>query len=101
MDKNEKEALVAECRASGITAKEWCEAKGIKYRSYVDWASKINKEKRQGPSEVLQWADVTITKQSNSCGEVKLICGKWTISVESGFSPTLLSNVLKVLDAVC
>ena len=40
MDKSEKEAPVAECRASCITAKEWCEAKGIKYRSYIDWASK-------------------------------------------------------------
>ncbi|MCO1603189.1 IS66 family insertion sequence element accessory protein TnpA [Desulfosporosinus nitroreducens] len=39
MDKSEKEALVAECRASGITVKEWCEAKGIKYHSYIDWAS--------------------------------------------------------------
>lgn len=101
MDKSEKEALVAECRASGITAKEWCEAKGIKYRSYIDWASKINKEKRQSPAGVLQWADVTITKQEYSYGEVKLICGKWTVSVESGFSPTLLADVLKVLDAVC
>lgn len=101
MDMSEKEALVSECRASGITAKAWCEARGIKYRSYIDWASKINKESRQSPPEVLQWADVTITKQEHSPGEVRLICGKWTISVESGFSPSLLADVLKVVDAVC
>jgi len=97
----EKEALVAECRASGITAKAWCEDKGIKYRSYIDWASKINKENRQSPPDVLQWAEVTISKQEPSSGEIKLICGKWTISVNSGFSASLLAEVLKVVDEVC
>ncbi|WP_407928955.1 IS66 family insertion sequence element accessory protein TnpA [Heliobacterium mobile] len=35
MTRREKQALVAECRASGLTAKAWCEEKGIDYRQYV------------------------------------------------------------------
>ncbi|MGI6650022.1 MAG: IS66 family insertion sequence element accessory protein TnpA [Bacillota bacterium] len=35
MDKNEQQALVVECRASGMTAKAWCEAKGINYHRYL------------------------------------------------------------------
>lgn len=29
MTKEEKTALVAECRASGMTAREWCQLKGV------------------------------------------------------------------------
>jgi hypothetical protein len=99
----EKKELVEECRKSGMTAKEWCESKGIKYRSYIDWASKINKEDRAVPAKSMQWADITsVTKtQEKEKAEVKLICGKWIITVEVGFSPTMLAEVLKVVDAVC
>ncbi|MEA4903036.1 IS66 family insertion sequence element accessory protein TnpA [Desulfitobacterium sp.] len=99
----EKRALVEECRRSNLTAKQWCEAKEIKYRSYIDWASKINKEDRVAPAKLMQWAEVTpVTKtQEKEKAEVKLICGKWIITVEAGFSPTILAEVLKVVDAVC
>ncbi|WP_412174701.1 IS66 family insertion sequence element accessory protein TnpA [Aneurinibacillus migulanus] len=38
-----KQAIVAECRASDMTAKEWCELKGIKYTWYVTWATTVNR----------------------------------------------------------
>ncbi|WP_434510603.1 IS66 family insertion sequence element accessory protein TnpA [Desulfitobacterium sp. AusDCA] len=101
MDRSEKEALVAECRASGMTAKAWCELKGIKYRYYVECASRINKEHPLHSSEDCQWADVTFPKTDRVSREVKLLCGKWTICVETGFSPALLSEVLKVMDSLC
>ncbi|MGI1660593.1 MAG: IS66 family insertion sequence element accessory protein TnpA [Desulfitobacterium sp.] len=101
----EKRALVEECRQSNLTAKEWCESRGIKYRSYIDWASRVNKEDQAVTLVPMQWADVTsITKnqeKEKETAEVKLICGKWTIAVESGFSPALLAEVLKVVDGVC
>ena len=58
MDKRDRKALVAECRASGMTAKAWCEVKGINYCSYLAWATKLNKEVQLEPQ---QWAHVTIT----------------------------------------
>lgn len=94
----EKIALVEDCRASGMTAKSWCEAKGIHYQKYLNWArTVIQKKEQQG----LQWADVTITKEEQSTSEIRLICGKWTICVGSGFCPSLLTQVLKVVDTVC
>lgn len=98
MNKSEQQALVAECRASGMTAKAWCEAKGIEYRRYVAWATKLNREEQHKPP---QWADVTMTKSDDSAGEIRLKCGKWTICVGTGFSPALLADVLKVVDDVC
>lgn len=99
VDKKERERLVLECRASGMTAKAWCEEKGIKYRSYIDWATALNKESQQ--EEPQQWAKVANLKEEHSSSEIKLNCGKWTICVGAGFSPTLLSDVLRVVDGVC
>ena len=43
MNIQEIHSLVAECRASGMTAKAWCEAKGNNgmplYRQEKDWAN--------------------------------------------------------------
>lgn len=98
IDIEEIQALVSECRASGMSAKAWCEAKGIKYSRYTAWATKLNRECQQ---ELQQWADVTMAKEERFTGEVKLNCGKWTICVEPGFSPSLLAEVLKVVNSVC
>lgn len=98
MDNSEQRALVAECRASGMTAKSWCEAKGIGYRQYTDWATKAN---RQGQHKVQQWADVTIKKEERDTCEIKLTCGKWKISVGTGFNTALLADVLRAMNVVC
>lgn len=98
MNRQEQQVLVSECRASGMTAKAWCETKGIDYRRYVSWATKLNRECRHEPQ---QWADVTMAIEKRDASEIRLNCGKWTICVEPGFSPTLLTDILKVVDAVC
>ncbi|MDO0824399.1 IS66 family insertion sequence element accessory protein TnpA [Desulfosporosinus nitroreducens] len=97
-NREQRAALVAECRASGMTAKAWCEAKDIKYQRYVNWASKLN---REGQHEPQQWADVTIAKEEHATSEIRLNCGKWTIFVATGFNPSLLADILKVVDSVC
>ncbi|MZP31443.1 hypothetical protein GTO91_17260 [Heliobacterium undosum] len=49
MTTQEQLAIVTECRASGMTAKTWCEEKGIDYRQYVIWATKLNKKANHIP----------------------------------------------------
>ena len=61
MTKEEKTALVAECRASGMTAREWCRLKGIKYTQYCGWATRVNREAQK--NEEHEWADVTVVKK--------------------------------------
>jgi len=96
--KHEQLALVTECRASGMTAKAWCETKGVDYRRYVTWATKMNQESQYKPQ---QWADVTMLNEAPPTNEVRIKCGKWTICVEDGFSAALLTGVLKIMDDVC
>lgn len=98
MTKREHQELVAECRASGMTAKSWCQAKGISYRQYVAWATKVNRGEKREPQ---QWAEVTVLKEERATSEIRLNYGKWTICVGTGFSPALLADILRVVDAVC
>jgi len=98
MNREGRQAIVAECRTSGMTAKAWCEAKGIDYRRYVGWATKINQEEQPEPQ---LWAAVTMTKDKPGTDEIRLNCGKWTICVGTGFSPALLADVLRVVDDLC
>jgi len=99
MKKEEREALVAECKASGMTAKEWCSLKGIEYKKYCNWATRVNREARQSKHQ--EWSDVTITKEDKSNNPIKLHYGNLTISVEPGFNQTLLLDILKVVHALC
>jgi hypothetical protein len=99
VDKTERQRLVAECRESGMTAKAWCEMKGIRYRQYINWATKINRDSKQNQPQ--QWAEITLAKKEPLVDEIKLNYGKWTISVSVGFNPDLLADILKVIAAVC
>ena len=102
MKKEERATLVSECRASGMTAREWCQLKGIQYTKYCSWATKVNREARQSKQQ--QWADVTVSREYNSNSknnEIKIHCGNLTINVEPGFNQTLLADILKVVHALC
>lgn len=99
MHKAERQALIQECRTSGMTAKAWCEAKGIPYRQYIAWATKQNREETQGQEQ--QWVKVSLPREEPATEEIKLRCGKWTVSLGSGFSPSMLAEVLRAVDALC
>ncbi len=98
MDKNEQQRLVAECRASGMTAKAWCEIQGIPYRQYVNWAIKVNRQVKQNKQ---QWVEIAPDKSDSPVDDVKLNCGKWSICVRAGFNPALLADIIKIVDGIC
>ena len=102
MDAKEQHALVAECRASGMTAKAWCQQKGIKYRQYLSWATKINrKEQKAIEPGKQQWAAVKLTEEEHATGQIRLNCGKWTIQLDSVSSLALLKEIIKAVDSLC
>jgi|BioPla2DNA2_1021312.scaffolds.fasta_scaffold186599_2 hypothetical protein len=102
MRKTDWREKVSECRASGLSATDWCKEHGIKYSLYVNWATRYNREKRS-PEPQPQWAEVTSYKydERQDTQEIKLQCGKWTIAVSNGVNPALLLEVLKAVNVVC
>ena len=103
MGQKEKQELIEECRSSGMTAKAWCEANEIPYRQYVGWATRYNRIAKTTDATP-RWAALELTKESAEemiAREIRLECGKWKISVSSGFSPSLLADVLRAVSAVC
>ncbi len=49
--------LVVECKASGKTAKEWCEERGILYTTYGIWRKKVHQ--REGREAVDELCGIT------------------------------------------
>lgn len=94
--------LIEECQSSGLKIKHWCEKNGITYRQYRYWFKKLQNQTKQ-------WAQVAVNDVSTESiesinsisSEIKLYCGKWTITVENEVSLKLFSDVLKAVDAVC
>jgi hypothetical protein len=75
-----------------MTAKDWYKAKGIDYRQYLGWATRVDREAQHTPQ---QWAYVNLAKDECPTAEIKLTFGKWTICVGTGINPTLLADVLR------
>lgn len=102
MIKAEWQRLIEECRASDMTAKAWCIKKGILYKNYVRWASKLNREGK--PKNKQQWAALEIPKVplgSPNVTEIRMECGRWKIVVGNGFDFNLLVEVMKAVNEIC
>ena len=90
MTKSEKRALVEECRKSGMTAKEWCASKCIKYSCYTQWATRVNKENSNSSSKPTRWADITsITKNVFGNRKVQLLAIKSAIASTTIFTSSM------------
>jgi len=95
MSEKEWVAIIGDCRASGMSAKIWCETNGYKYTSYCYWTTRINKQKRQ-------WGQVVAVQNVPAVtNEIRLQFGKCTVVVAEGFPPKLLADVLQVVNSVC
>ena len=103
MDSDERQRLVDECRSSGLTAKAWCEQKGVPYRKYVGIATQVNRNgKAEGGKQ--RWVALEPpgkARVEERADEICLEYGKWRIRIGSGASPALFVDVLRAVSASC
>ncbi len=99
----EWESRIAEYRASGQSVKEWCTANDIKPERLWYWLRKHRIKKDSSLKETTQWLPVEVSKQSPmEQGNALLIrVGGAYIEVKPGFDPALLSEIVRVLVALC
>jgi hypothetical protein len=99
----EWETLIAEYRASGQSAKEWCAANDVKPERLWYWL-RSQKTKENGPfMKSTRWLPVAVSEQSpmEQGNSLLIRVGVACIEVKPGFDPALLSEIVRVLATSC
>jgi len=97
------EARIAEYRASGQGAKQWCAAHNVTPRQLWYWLRKLRNRKDASPVKPTRWLPVEVCEQSPpDQGNALLVkVGQAGIEVRPGFDPALFSQVVRVLVTLC
>jgi hypothetical protein len=87
---------IEEYRASGLSAREWCERNGVSQHKLRYWIERS----REYPEKV-DWTRVEIADSDTGEGGVSIRIGAACIEVQEGFNRTLLYDVLHVVMSAC
>lgn len=101
--------LIAECQASGMGIKSWCQQNNIKESSYFYWLKQIRKDacQQQLPvpskdSKPIEFAKLPIdTRPTQSLSTVTIHLPIATVEVREGASQETLETVLQALKNIC
>lgn len=85
-------ALVADCRGSGITVKEWCAEHGVKCSQYYRWQRKVY-EAMQEP----EFVEITAPAGDGSSTALSVQLRNASVEVYSGCDAALAEAVLRAL----
>ncbi|MCR4442717.1 MAG: transposase [Peptococcaceae bacterium] len=99
----EWEIRIAEYRASGQTAKEWCAAHNVTPRQLWYWLRKFKNKEDASPVKPTRWLPVEVCEQVSMEQSNALLVkvGQAGIEVRPGFDPALLSQVVRILTTLC
>jgi len=100
----EWERRIAEYRASGQSAKEWCAAHNVTPRQLWYWLKKCRTGDEPRPAgSPVKWLPVEVSQAPCLGQENELLIrvGPASIEVRPGFDPALLGEVIKVLMSLC
>jgi hypothetical protein len=93
-------ARVADYRASGLSAVEWCKANDQKPHRLWHWIREFE-AKEASTQECPKWHPIQVADHSTSEGGLSVRVGQATISVSRSFDPTLLLDVVRALSSLC
>jgi hypothetical protein len=96
------QARVSAYRASGQNASEWCVAQQLTTRQLWYWLRKF-KQTDALATPPSRWVTISVDKQQPELTETTLIVkvGSAAIEVRPGYNSTLLSDIVKTLQAIC
>lgn len=86
-------ALVADCRGSGMTVKEWCEAHGVKCSQYYRWQRKVY-ETMQEP----EFVEITVPASNAPSPALSVKLRNASVEVYSGCDAALAESVIRALN---
>ncbi len=99
----EWDTRITEYQASGLSVQEWCSANNVKSHQLWYWLRKQKTIKEASLIQSNQWLPLEVSEYTSVEQDNALVLrvGKTCIEVNPGFDPTLLSQVVRVLTALC
>lgn len=94
------EQRIADYKASGLTQVKWCEENHISIHQFKYWMKQIKRQQPQNKKLDNLWIPVVIEDPkpiSKSDEPLRIIVNSVAIEVNTGFDPSLLLDVIKVL----
>lgn len=99
--KQDWRAIIAACKSSGKPQAQWCKENGVNYNTLKHWLQIEKKNPGKVPAPTQQWLKVEIKEEPQGSKPLVLQIGLVHITVEPGFDPNLLADVIKTLSAAC
>lgn len=95
------EQIVSECKASGLSARKWCEVNNVKITTYQYWHNKIRKQKEK--QRDLVWTEISLDQESFPIGSSKITIryGGFSLEIEKDSDMGLLAEILKAMSSLC
>lgn len=95
------EQIVSECKASGLSARKWCETNNVKITTYQYWCNKIRKQKDK--QRDLVWTKTSLDQESFPIKSSKITIryDDFLLEVEKDSDMSLLTEILKAMSSLC
>lgn len=101
----EWESRITEFRMSGQSRKAWCEANQVSLRQFHYWFSKFSRYESKigqpGNWAQIQLKESILDRRTGIQSALSVRIGPAVIEVQDGYNPSLLLDVVKVLQKLC
>lgn len=100
------EARISEFSSSGQSRRTWCEANHVSLHQFQYWFGKLSREESGFHPQPSAWAQIQVKEsiQDERCdleSTLSVRIGLAVIEVRQGYNPSLLLDVVKVLQKLC
>lgn len=85
--------------ASGLTITQWCDAHEVNRRQFHYWRKYL--QQAPTPTAAAPWVQVNLEQAPKESKQLVVRVGVATIEVQAGFSPTLLTELVRTLAPLC
>ena len=97
------QSIIKECKESGMTVAEFCEARNISWHAYYYWLRKIREfitQPQSSETEFVQLPSPADVAAPANPGTITIRIGGVAVEVEGNVNRASLKNVLKVLQEI-
>ena len=100
------EARISEFRMSGLSRKDWCGVNHVSIHQFQYWAGKLSRHESESELQLGNWAQIELKEsvrgsRASIQSALSVRIGSAVIEVRDGYDPSLLLDVVKVLQELC